>query len=181
MSAALVVLAVFATVNPARLPLGLSETPPPRRLELLALGGAGAAAVFSVLLAVADALLEALDVSPESLRISFGIVLAVGGVRVLATPRPGTEPGLPGRGAAIVPVLFPLLLTPELALVAAGADERNAAALAGLAAGIVVGAAGTFVARTPVAQTVLAAAARLLGAVLVVAAVALVVDGIRDV
>ncbi len=181
MSAALVALAVLATVNPARVPLGVPETR--GRATLVATAAVGAVVLAAILLVGADPLLEALDVSPESLRIATGIVIVVGGLRALAAPRPLTDPGLTGRFAAFVPVLFPLLLTPELALVliSAGADERNAAALVGLVVALVVAFASTFVRRSPVADGLFAAATRLLGAVLVVAGVGYVVDGIRDV
>jgi small neutral amino acid transporter SnatA (MarC family) len=180
-SAALVAVAVLATVNPARVPLGLPEMR--GRTTLVAVASVAAIVVAGVLLAVADPLLDALDVSPESLRIAAGLVLVVGGLRVLAVPRPSGDAGLTGRSAAFVPVLFPLLLTPELALVllAAGADERNAAALAGLAFALVLAVASALVRRTPIADGLFVAATRLLGALLVLAGVGYVVDGIRDV
>jgi small neutral amino acid transporter SnatA (MarC family) len=180
-SAGLVALAVLATVNPARVPLGLPEAR--GRRALVAIASVAALAVAAALLAVADPFLDALDVSPESLRIAAGLVLVVGGVRALVAPRPASDPVLPGVRAALVPVLFPLLLTPELALVllAAGADEHNGAALGGLTIALVLASASTLVRRTPVTDGLFAAAARLLGALLVLAGVAYVVDGIRDV
>jgi small neutral amino acid transporter SnatA (MarC family) len=180
-SAGLVALAVLATVNPARVPLGVPEAR--GRTALVAGASVAALAIAAALLAVADPLLDALDISPESLRIAAGLVLVVGGVRALAAPRPSADPGLTGRSAAVVPVLFPLLLTPELALVvlSAGADEHNGAALAGLTTALVLATASTLVRRTPVTDGPFAAAARLLGALLVLAGVAYVVDGIRDV
>ena len=181
MSAALVAVAVVATMNPARVSIGLPE--PRGRSALVATASVGALALAGSLLVVADPLLDALDISPESLRIATGLVLVVGGVRALAAPRPSADPGLTGRFAAVVPVLFPLLVTPELALVvlSAGADERNVAALGGLAVAVVLATASTLVRRTPVADVLFVAATRLLGALLVVAGVAYVVDGIRDV
>jgi small neutral amino acid transporter SnatA (MarC family) len=182
-SAALVALAMLATLNPARVPLGLPDAPTRTRLSLLAAASVAALLLATAGLAAADPLLDALDVSPESLRIAAGIVLVAGGLRSLVAPRPASDPGLAGRLAAIVPVLFPLLLTPELALVvlSAGADERGLAALGGLAVAVGLAAAFSVVRRTPVAEALLLAAARLLGALLVLAGVAYVVDGIRDV
>ena len=181
MSAALVTLAVLATVNPTRVPVGMPKVP--GRTALVAVASVAAMAVAGVLLAVADPLLDVLDVSPESLRIAAGLVLVVGGLRALVAPRPSGDPGLAGRAAALVPVLFPLLLTPELALVmlSAGADERHASALTGLAVALVLAVASTFVRRTPLADSLFVAATRLLGALLVLAGVGYVVDGIRDV
>jgi small neutral amino acid transporter SnatA (MarC family) len=174
---------MLATVNPARVPLGLPDAPTRTRLSLLAAASVAALLLGTAGLAAADPLLDALDVSPESLRIAAGIVLVAGGLRSLVAPRPTSDPGLPGRLAAIVPVLFPLLLTPELALVvlSAGADERNAAALAGLAVAVVLAVAAALIRRAPVIDGIFVAAARLLGAILVLAGVAYVVDGIRDV
>jgi small neutral amino acid transporter SnatA (MarC family) len=180
-SAALVAVTVFATVSPPRVPLGLPERR--SRSTLVASAAVGALVIAAILVAVADPLLDALDVSPESLRIAAGLVLVVGGLRALAAPRPSADPGLTGRSAALVPVLFPLLLTPELALVllSAGADERNAAALTGLAVALLLGVASTFVRPTSLADGLFVATTRLLGALLVLAGVGYVVDGIRDV
>ena len=183
MSGALVALATFATVNPARVPLGLPDGAPRARLGLVLEASLAALLLAVAGLAAADPLLGALDVSEESLRIATGVILLAGGLRASVAPRPSSDPGLPGRLAALVPVLFPLLLTPELALVvlSAGADERHAAALGGLAAALVVAASTALVRRTETAESLLLASARLLGAVLVLAGVAYVVDGVRDV
>jgi small neutral amino acid transporter SnatA (MarC family) len=180
-SGALVALAVLATVNPPRVPLGVPVVP--GRATLVAVASVAAMAVAGVLLAVADRLLDALDVSPESLRIAAGVILVVGGIRTLVAPRPSGDPGLTGWARALVPVLFPLLLTPELALVlfSAGADERHASALAGVAVALALGVASTLVRRTPLADGLFVAAARLFGALLVLCGVGYVVDGIRDV
>jgi small neutral amino acid transporter SnatA (MarC family) len=180
-SAGVVFLAALACVNPARVALGMPDAPLRRRLVLLGAGSGLAILLAAVGLAVADPLLDALDISPESLRIATGAVLLVAGARTLVVPRPAAEPA--ARLQVLVPVLFPLLVTPELALVllGAGADERNAAAVAGIAAALLLALAGTLVERTPVATALFVQGSRLLGAVLVLAGVAYVVDGIRDV
>jgi hypothetical protein len=98
---------------------------------------------------------------------------------MLVAPQFGQMP-LPGE-TPLVPVAFPLLFTPQLAVLAIlyGATESVGIAWGGLAVAVGIGAAVGFLRyRRP---ALWAGVARLAGAVLVVVAVALTVAGIRDV
>ncbi|MGH3041551.1 MAG: hypothetical protein ACRDNG_07410 [Gaiellaceae bacterium] len=168
----------MASVNPCRVRLAL-----PERREAVALGALLALGSAAAVAAVGATLLEALDISPESFRLAAAVVLALEGARALVLPRPGAEPELDGLGAALVPVAFPLLLTPgvvALALAAGGGEiAAEAAGALALAFGCVL--LATVVPRAERADALLAAGARLLGAAEIVAGVALAVDALHDV
>ena len=116
---------------------------------------------------LADSLLDALSISPESFRIAACIVLGATGVRTIIWPR--TEPGP-----------FPaVLITPELATLALsfGADEPSGKVLAAAIPAFLL---------LPLAyrarrRTSSALAAQFLAALQIVVAVALGIAGIRDV
>ncbi len=184
MNLALLIVAYLAAVNPFRARLAAPETPGGRvRPDVLAIA-IGALYVLAALgIAVAGRALDGLDVSPETFRIAAGFVLAVAGAWVTVFPERHEEPVLPGRAAALVPLLFPVLISPELfALVwSTGADEGAAEVLAALAVAL----AGLFalgaLRKSPAAATVLRGASRLAGVVLVGVALVLVISGIREV
>ena len=178
MSFAFLLFALVAAVNPCRVRLAL-----PERREAVALGALLALASAAAVAAVGGAFLDALDISPESFRLAAAVVLTLEGARALVLPRPGAEPELAGLGAAIVPVAFPLLLTPGVVALAlaAGGDEiaAEAAGALALAFGCVV--LASVVARGDRADAVLAAGGRLLGAAEIAAGIALAVDALHDV
>jgi small neutral amino acid transporter SnatA (MarC family) len=171
MSFGLLLIAFLGAANPCRARLAL-----PARREVVVLGAVAALGVAATLAAVASAALDALDVSPESFRLAAGLVLAVEGARVLAWPRPVGEPELPGLGAALVPVAFPILLQPGVVTLAlaAGADNLEAGGIGALALVLLVAAVLPGGALLP-------AGARLLGALEIVAGATLAVDAIGDV
>jgi len=174
------VLAFVAVVNPARVRLG---APVKDRAGLVALGSLVAFAVGAALVAPAGEILAALDVSPESFRLATGLVLAVEGAWTLVRLPSPVEAALPGRLGAVVPVAFPLLVTPGLVALAlgAGADASTVEALGALAAALALASASAAVERGSGSAVVLPAAARLLAAAEIVAAVVIAVEGVRDV
>jgi small neutral amino acid transporter SnatA (MarC family) len=178
MSFAFLLFALVAAVNPCRVRLAL-----PQRREAVALGALLALGSAAAIAAVGGALLDALDISPESFRLAVAIVLALEGARALVLSRPGAEPELGGLGAALVPVAFPLLLTPGVVALAlaAGGDEIAAEAVGALALAFGCVLAATLVPRGDRADTLLAAGGRLLGAAEIVAGIALAVDALHDV
>ena len=180
MSLGFLVLAFVAVVNPARVRLGAPEKD---RAGLVALGSLMVFAVCAALAAPAAEILAALDVSPESFRLATGLVLAVEGAWTLVRTSSPAEAVLPGRLAALVPVAFPLLLTPGLVALAlgAGADASTAETLGALASALVLAIVGATLRSGSFAVVVLAAAARLLAAAEIVAGVVVGVEGIRDV
>jgi small neutral amino acid transporter SnatA (MarC family) len=178
MTFAFLVFALVAAVNPCRLRLALPE----RRAAVL-LGTLIALAGVAAIALAGGALLDALDISPESFRLGAALVLALEGARSLLLAQPAKEPELPGLGAASVPVAFPLLLSPGVVAlaVAAGADDVELEVLAALAVALALVLVVTLVPRGEQADGLLAAGGRLLGALEIAAGVALAVGAIRDV
>jgi small neutral amino acid transporter SnatA (MarC family) len=170
--------ALVSAVNPCRLRLVL-----PERRPAVALGALLALCAVAAIAALGGALLDALDISPESFRLGAALVLALEGARALAFARPAAEPELAGLKAALVPVAFPLLLSPGVVAlaVAAGGDDVEPEALGALAVALALVLAMTAVPRGPRADPLLVAGGRLLGAFEIVAGVALAVGAIRDV
>jgi small neutral amino acid transporter SnatA (MarC family) len=150
--------------NPGRVALALGAGRP--RLALLSLALLAGFALVVVAALLADDLLDLLEISPESIRIAAGLVLAVNGLRTLVGSVSSSGPL-----AAVV--------TPELALLAltAGADEPVGRVLAAAALALALVAPAALVGR----RGLLVPVARFLAALQVVVAVALVVSGVRDV
>ncbi|MET1041252.1 MAG: hypothetical protein ABWZ90_09460, partial [Acidimicrobiales bacterium] len=89
------------------------------RLWRLAGLGAGLTLVLLLPLAVfADPLLDAVGISAATARLATGLLLLATGLLNFGWPRPEPEPALRGWRAAVVPIAFPTLLTPGLALLA---------------------------------------------------------------
>src|ERR671914_385599 len=154
---------------------------------LLALNPARAA--FGVLgvcaaAAVADPLIDALDVSEPSLRTAAGIVAVITGVADLLRRPPPPEPALAGRRAALVPVSFPLVARPALLVIALGAgadrDFLLTAAAGALGVGLLTALTAAGTAGGPRARA-LRWAGRLLGVGLVACGAPLTIDGVLDV
>jgi small neutral amino acid transporter SnatA (MarC family) len=159
------VAALLAATNPGRVALAARASRPARR-EVAAAFVAGAGLIAGCAL-VADELLDALSISPESFRIATAIVLGAAGVRTLVWPSPGAVP------------FAAVLVTPELACLSLslGADEPLGSILAAAA-----------IALLPCALAVRARseatgvrATQFLAALQIVVAIALAVSGIRDV
>jgi small neutral amino acid transporter SnatA (MarC family) len=102
--------------------------------NVVAMGGALATIALAAIAAVATPLIDALDVSAPNLRIGTGLVLAVVSVHDLVWRPPSSGAALEGRRAAIVPVFFPVILRPEVALVALALGADHGVAVTGLAA-----------------------------------------------
>jgi len=185
-SAWLWALALVLALNPARAAFGLPRAGrSPRNVAGVAVvGGVIGGLAVCAAAALGDPLLDALDVSDPSFRIAAGIVAGLAGVADLFRRPPPSEPALAGWGAALVPVVVPLVARPALLVLALGAGaERNVlvsagamvvgiALLSGLAAGCPTEGPGGRVLRW---------AGRLLAAGLVACGVVLAVDGILDV
>ena len=178
MSFAFLLFALVSSVNPSRVCLALPANRAAVVLgALLTLGSAAAVA------AVGAGLLDALDITPETFRLAAAVVLALEGARAFVLARPAAEPELGGLGAALVPVAFPLLLTPGVVALAlaAGGDEMVAEAVEALAIALALVVLATWIPRRGRTDDLLAAGARLLGAAEIVAGIALAVDSLHDV
>jgi hypothetical protein len=165
MSFPFLVAGFLATMNAGRVALAaVAARPAPR--ERAAAVAAGAALAAAGVLA-GTALLDWLEISPESWRIAAAIVLGATAVRTIVWPAASGAP-------------FPaVLVTPELAAVAVsfGADESTGKALAAAAIGLLP---ALLAVRARRAETS-ALAAQFLAALQIVVAIALAVSGIRDV
>ncbi len=171
----------LAAVNPARLRPALPQRKGRIRWAATLSGATATLVAGFFLVAVSTDLLDALDITPETWRIAAGSIATLVGLRVLAAPLRAEEPQLHGRWAALVPVAFPLLITPELvALVSLfGATEPATRSIGGLIAAIALGAAtGAVAHRRP---SLWLAGARLFAALLILGGLAMIVEGIRDV
>ena len=116
-----VVLAFLGAANPFRRRGCLSVLD-----QWQVLLGATAALVGYTLLALAGASLrDALDVSTPNLRVAAGLVLLVVGLHAVVAPLAPASPPVASRTGWLVPVLFPVLLRPDLALVAFAADRSS--------------------------------------------------------
>ncbi len=183
MNGIFLVVTALAAINPPRTRLGLPETDLRARMGPVSAGSVLAFGALVGLTALSGPLLDALEVTPETFRIAAGFVLLVAGVRSLLRPRPVEEPELEGWGAAVWPVAFPRLFTPEAVAfaIAAGASDGVAGAVIALGTGIVGVILLGMVERRPVADGVLRWTGTLLAVLVVLAATFLMIDGIRDV
>lgn len=183
MNGAMLVVAFLAAVNPFRVRPGLPEVDGRARPRALAAGCLLVFALGAVAVAAAPALLDGLDVSPETFRLAAGFVMAVAAGWVLWFPHRAGEPELAGLAAAVVPVAFPLLIGPELFVltISTGADESAVSVLGALALALTATFALGAVPRSDAQAALWRGASRLAAAVLMVAAVALIVSGIREV
>ena len=82
---------------------------------------------------LSEVILEWLNVSGSSSRIAAGAAVLLVGIRDLFMQPPSPEPALKGWRAGIVPMAFPVILTPALAILAISAgSERGAATAVGV-------------------------------------------------
>ena len=171
---------MLAAVNPAAVALVLW---PRERMAAVAIA---VAVTWGLVLAAAgfsEPLLDLLDVSGATFRIATGVVVGLAGARWLVFgASPVDVDTAPGTWQRIgVPLLIPALVTPQLAMVAisTGADDGTIVAAATAAPALLLaGIAATVVKRRRVGWLV---AVRSLGALGILVAFALVVDGVKSV
>jgi small neutral amino acid transporter SnatA (MarC family) len=176
MSLALLAVAAVTTVNPFRLWPALERRTAPLG-ALLVLGALVPLAAF------ADPLLDLLDISDPTARMAAGMVVVVTGAFALLTPPPSPDPALAGWGRAVVPIAFPLLFTPGLAMLAVSAsvDRSAPTALVALALALVTVPGTALVRPTGVQDRVMTGAAQLAAGGAIVAGFGLVMDGVFDI
>ena len=170
--------ALLAAVNPAAAALMAGSALRVRQ----GLIGASVAFVLLVLATlVATPLVDWLEVAPESFRTAAGIVMAVHGALMVWSPK--LNYGAPETNAgAFIPLGWPVIANAAavLAVVSFAADASNGQVI-GVAAIAAAGAGGTVVLAAGRFGDSLTGVARLSGAILIVAAAALIVSGVRDV
>ena len=173
-----VVIAFFGATNPFRRRTALSVP----RVRTLVGGAVGAVTSYAVLAIVGANARDTLDVSAPNARIAAGLVLVVVGLHALATAPPAPMPMDDAARAWLNPVWFPVLMRPDLAVVALAAYDAGGVASVAVAATVAFAATvGWWNARGGSTVTV-TRVERALGAVssvaLVVAAVRLLLDGV---
>lgn len=180
MSLLLLVVVMVAVVNPFRVRLGLPDAAGP---GVVALGAGFAVAGVGLLAVGADPVLRALQISPETYLIAAGVVAILAAGRTLFFPVPFPEPALAGWKAALWPIAFPALLTPEVIALALGLPGQRGAGTTTLAAAgavALVVALATWRPGEP-GRRLLVASTRLAAAVLAISGVWMMIEGIRDV
>ena len=123
MTPTLLLLAMLAAANPLRV-----ASARPRHDRVPAAAAAGTLLILGVLVSglVSGPLHDAVDVTGPSARIAAGIALLAVALHDLFGAPPDAEPALTGWRAGIVPLGFPVLFTPAVALVAvAGAAQHG--------------------------------------------------------
>jgi small neutral amino acid transporter SnatA (MarC family) len=182
-----VIVCFVFVVNPAR---ALASVAPAllRTGRFVAMTGSATAAVLGIVLVLLhEPVLDLLSVSEPTFRLGAGLVIAAMGLRALVlAPEPWTEGLGGGRLVAFVPIAFPVLVTPELAVTAVdlGADEGTGIAIAGVLVAMALAAVlGTWprLAEERPPPPWLLPVGRVLGAGAVVFGVARAVSGVFDV
>ena len=173
-----VVLAFLGATNPIRRRRCLSVTD--RRQVLV---GAAAALLAYVGLALLGASIrDVLDVSTPNVRVAAGLVLVVVGLHAVVAPLPAAQETTTARNSWLVPVLFPVLLRPDLSLVAFAADRTSGVVTVCVSAGVALAAVVAWWSACSREQATTAIWERALGALLgvltVIAAIRLLLDGV---
>ena len=184
MNGLLVLAAYMAALNPMRTRLGIPEHSNGRaRMGLLGAGTAIGAVGLVALAALARSLLSALEISPETFRIAAGLVLVIIAAWMLFVPVPADEPIPDGAGAALWPVAYPRVISPEtiaLALTTGASDGVSSASLGLVAASAALVALGP-IRRGPLGARILASGGRVFAVVLALVGIWLALQGVREV
>lgn len=176
MSIALALVVVVAALNPMRRRHELGSAPGPGPIALGALLAGG---VFVGVAAVSGPVLEGLAVSGPNIRIAAGVVLGLKAVADLVSA-PRVESATWPRREALVPVAFPVLIRPEVAILALAVGSEVGIAASGWVALASFGAAAAALVALPASGTVRHGGA-LVSAVAVAVAVNVIVAGVLDV
>ena len=178
--------ALLLALNPARAAFGIPRAGRSSQTAagLAAAGGLIGGVAVCAAAAVADPLLDALDVSEPSFRTAAGIVAVLAGAADIFRRPPRPEPALDSSRAALVPVAVPLVARPALLVLALGAGaDRDVLLTAGavaLGVALLTGLTAAWTTEGPKGRA-LRWAGRLLGAGLVACGVLLTIDGVLDV
>ena len=139
MSTTLIALAAICAANPFRVGACAPSLGATRR-QAIALAVAVTVGAVAALTALRSPILDLLNVSGSSSRIAAGVAVLVVGLRDLFSQPPTPEPALKGRLAGIVPLAFPAIFSPALAILAisAAAERGSGTALGIIGAAILV-------------------------------------------
>lgn len=181
----LLAIAVVAALNPMRIMRRSRVNAVP--VGAVGAGGALGAVVFGAVAAVGGPVIRALDVSRGNAVIAAGLALAIAGLVSVFERFDGdrwaTGAVLPGKAAALMPVLIPWVLRPEVVIVAiaAGAGGKGwivfATALAAVALAAIVALLGPSGPLPPASDALATWLQRLLVFATIATGVAIVIDG----
>jgi small neutral amino acid transporter SnatA (MarC family) len=183
MTLTLFVLAAVCAVNAPRCRTAVPSGALPRA-RVAALGAGLTLAALAVLALLADPLLDLVGIAAATARLAAGLLLLVTGLLTFSWPTPAPEPALPGWRAAVVPVAFPTLLMPGLALLTVCASVDHSAAVAVGGTGLALATLPALVALgvgTSVRERVLDGTALVLSGLLMLAGFGLLMDGVFDI
>lgn len=171
-------LALLAAVNPPAVALALR---PPENRRLMAIAVLIAAGAAIALAAASESVLDALGVSDGTFRVAAGVVLGVASLRWLIVGlRPEPADGVVGLARIVVPLLIPVLFTPQLVMTSISAGVDHGTAVVACAAAIAFALA--WLAGTlhgpPVVWSV---ATQFFGALGAAVALSLIVDGVQTI
>jgi small neutral amino acid transporter SnatA (MarC family) len=184
-------LLLFAAVCVVNAPRSRTAVPE-RDVGVAALGAALTLFALVPAAAFAQPLLDLVSISAPTARLACGLLLVAMGVLAFGSPGPDPDPALPGWRAAIVPVAFPTLFTPGLAVLTVSASVDHSAVVALVAAAVALVTVPAVVALPvssgispktggPVSERVLDGVGRLLAGLLVLAGLGLLFEGVFDV
>jgi small neutral amino acid transporter SnatA (MarC family) len=171
-------LAFLAAVNPPAVALAL-RPPESRRLMAAAVLIAAGAAV--ALAAASESVLDALDVSDGTFRVAAGVVLGIAALRwLVGGARPVIVEEATGAARIAVPLLIPVLFTPQLVMtsISAGVDHGTAVVAGAAALALALAWLAGTQKGPPVVWTV---ATQFFGALGVAVALSLIVDGVQTI
>lgn len=138
MSSTLIALAAISAANPFRVG-ACAPLPKDTRRQTSAVATAVSLIAVGALVALSDPILDLLNVSGSSSRIAAGVAVLVLGVRDLFAQPPAPEPALEGWLAGLVPLAFPAIFSPALAILAiSAAAERGAGTALGIIGAVIL-------------------------------------------
>jgi small neutral amino acid transporter SnatA (MarC family) len=173
---------LFVAISPAAAAVAAGRPGlhiPPR--SVMAAAGV-AMAIYAIGGLGAGRLLDAIDIEPETFRVSAGLVMAVGGAFAIWMGTAGYSGELDARAGALFPLALPILVTPAgvAALLSHSADGDTGMAV-GAALAVVVLATVAITARLGRFSAAADAITRMSGLLLIAFAGAMIVDGVRAV
>lgn len=184
MNGEMLVVAVFAALNPFRTRLGLPPGSRGRaRTVPLAVGAVVGTATLVGLAWVSGPMLSALEVTPETFVIAAGLVAVLAGAWVFGFSEPAEEPEASGWRAGLWPVAYPRIVSAETIAIAIALGSRSGVAGTAIAVIFAVGALAALglLPRHRIGDRILVWAGRLTAVLLVLVGVWLMIEGIRDV
>jgi small neutral amino acid transporter SnatA (MarC family) len=181
MNGLLAVVAWVAALNPARTRLGLPERDGRARMELVAPGVWLGVAFLVAVAALSESLLDVLEITPEMFRIAAGFVLVIVAAWMIFEPIPAEEPVARGLLGAVWPVAYPHVISPEtltLAISTGASDGVQLGPMALAGAALILLGAGRF---GFTGRRVTATVGRITAVALIVVAIWLAIQGVREV